>query len=93
MAGNGSAVLFLDSLDFFVDEERLTVTDLLREAAEVPGMSVIATARRDFGIAEPSWLPTEVVNQLGAAEPVVIDELSELKLKNCEMPLHNCGHY
>jgi len=77
MAGDGSAVLFLDSLDFFDDEERLTVTDLLREAARVPGMSVIATARRDFGIAEPSWLPADVVNQLGAAEPVVIDELSE----------------
>jgi hypothetical protein len=70
-------VLFLDNLDFFDDEERLTAIDLLREAAKIPGMSVIATARRDFGVAEPSWLPADVIGQLGQAKPVVIDELSD----------------
>ena len=77
LAASGSGVLFLDNLDFYAPEERLTALDLVREAAKVPGMSVIATARRDFGVLEPSWLPGEVINQLGRAEPVVIDELSE----------------
>jgi hypothetical protein len=77
LAASGSGVLFLDNLDFYAPEERLTALDLVREAAKVPGMSVIATARRDFGVLEPSWLPGEVINQLGRAELVVIDELSE----------------
>jgi hypothetical protein len=77
IAGDGSAVLFVDNLDFYDDEERLTVIDLLREAAKVPGMSVIVAARRDFGVGEPCWLPADVINQLGRAEPVVIDELSD----------------
>jgi hypothetical protein len=77
LAANGGGVLFLDNLDFFDDEERLTAIDLLREAAKIPGMSVMATARRDFGVGEPSWLPEEVIGQLGRAKPVVIDELSD----------------
>jgi hypothetical protein len=59
------------------EEERLTVIDLVREAAKVPGMAVIATARRDFGAAEPSWLPAGALDDLGRAEPVIIDELSD----------------
>lgn len=43
----------------------------------VSGMSVIATARRDFGVVEPSWIPADVIDRLGRAEPVVIDELSD----------------
>jgi hypothetical protein len=77
LAADGGGVLFLDNLDFFDDEERLTAIDLLREAAKIPGMSIIATARRDFGVGEPSWLPAEVIGQLGRAKPVVIDELSD----------------
>lgn len=77
LAANGGGVLFLDSLDFFDDEERLTAIDLLRESATVPGMSVIATARLDFGGVEPSWLPADAISQLGRAEPVVIYELSD----------------
>ena len=77
LASDGGGVLFLDNLDFFEEEERLTAIDLLRESAKIPGMSVIATARRDFAVAEPSWLPADVIDQLGRAEPVVIYELSE----------------
>lgn len=77
LAGSGSAVLFVDSLDFFGEAERLTVIDLVREAATVPGMSVIVTARRDFGVAEPNWLPADALDKLGRAEPIIIDELSE----------------
>jgi len=77
LAGDGSATLFLDSLDFYGEEERRTVVDLVREAAKVPGFSVIATARRDFASTEPSWLPADVLDQLGRTQPVVIDELSD----------------
>jgi hypothetical protein len=81
LAASGGVVLFLDNLDFFGQEERLTAIDLLREAANVPGVSVIATCRRDFGVLEPSWLPPEVLNQLRSPEPVVIDELSETEIE------------
>ncbi len=77
LAASGGALLFVDGLDFFGAEERLTVIDLVREAATVPGVSVIVTARRDFGIAEPNWLPSESLDKLGRAEPVVIDELND----------------
>jgi hypothetical protein len=77
LAGSGSAIVFVDGLDFFGPDERLTVIDLVREAATVPGMSVVVTARRDFGVAEPNWLPEEVLDKLGRAEPIIIEELSD----------------
>jgi hypothetical protein len=77
LAGDGGAVLFIDNLDFFDDGERRTVVDLVREAASVPGFFVIVTARRNFGVEEPNWLPPEALDRLGRAEPIVIGELSE----------------
>ncbi|MDP1947074.1 MAG: ATP-binding protein [Nitrospirota bacterium] len=76
LAADGGAVLFVDNLDFFEDEERRTVVDLVREAAGIPGFAVIVTARRNFGVEEPSWLPPDVLDRLGRAEPIMIDELS-----------------
>ena len=81
LAGDGGAVLFLDNLDFFNDGERKTVIDLVRDAAKVPGFAVIATGRRDFGVEEPSWLPSDALEALGRAEPVVIGDLSESELE------------
>jgi hypothetical protein len=52
LAASGGGTLFIDSLDSYGVEERLTVIDLVLEAARVPGIFVIATARRDFGVAE-----------------------------------------
>jgi len=80
MAVDGGAVLFLDSLDFFSEQERLTVIDLVREVVKIPGMSIIATARREFGVSEPSWVPVDLIDQLGRALPVVIDELSAMEV-------------
>jgi hypothetical protein len=80
VALNGGAILFLDGLDFFDAEERLTVIDLLREVANIPTMSVIATARREFGNSEPSWVPTDVIDQLGPAQTIIIDELSSTEV-------------
>jgi hypothetical protein len=69
LAGNGAAVLFVDNLDFFNQDERRTVDDLVREAATIPGFAVIATARRNFGVEEPNWLPAEALDRLGCADP------------------------
>jgi hypothetical protein len=77
LAGSGSVVLFVDGLDFFGTDERLTVIDLVREAATIRGMSVVVTARLDFGTTEPNWLPSEALDKLGHAQPVIIEELSD----------------
>jgi hypothetical protein len=77
LASDGGAALFIDNLDSFSDEERRTVNDLVRAAADVPGVSVVATARRNFGAEEPSWLDAVAVKALGAVPPVVIEELSK----------------
>jgi hypothetical protein len=80
LASDGGAALFIDNLDSFSDEEQRTVNDLVRAAADVPGISVLATARRNFGVEEPSWLDSDAVKALGAASPVVIEELSEAEI-------------
>ena len=76
MASSGGATLFLDGIDYFTEQQRPTVEDLVREAARVPGFSVVVTARRDFGIEEPNWLPEDALDQLGRAEPVLVGELN-----------------
>lgn len=80
IAAGGGATLFIDNLDLFNDEERRTVVDIIREAAGVPGFSVIVTARRNFGIEEPNWLPAEILDRLGRAEPVMINELTDAEV-------------
>ena len=77
---NGGAVFFIDNLDFFGSDERRTVIDLVREAGEIPGYAVVTTARRNFGVDEPSWLPIDVINRLGRADPIMIGELSEAEV-------------
>jgi hypothetical protein len=77
LAASGSAILFIDGMDFFGAEERLTAIDLVREAALIPGMSVVVTARRDFDTAEPNWLPVAALDKLGRAKPVIIGELND----------------
>jgi hypothetical protein len=77
LAADGGAVLFIDNLELFNEAERRTVVDLLREAANVPGFAVISTARRNFGVEESSWLPSDAIEQLGHADPIVVSELSD----------------
>jgi len=80
LAIDGGALLFIDNLDLFGNEERTTVVDLVREAANVSGLAVIATARRNFGIEEPSWLPADALDRLGRAEPIIIGELTDVEV-------------
>jgi len=81
LATDGGAIVFLDNLDSFSDEERLTVVDVIRDAARVPGVSVLATARTEFGLEEPSWLPVEALDALNRAPAVTIDALSKTEIE------------
>jgi len=58
---------FIDSLDFYSDEERRTVIDLIRAAAKVPGCVGSSPRAPEFGVVEDSWLPAAVLDQLGRA--------------------------
>ncbi len=77
---DGAAALFVDNLDSFDEGERRTVNDLVREAVDIPGLSVVVTTRRNFGDDEPSWLPKNAVDALRRAPPVVIDDLSSAEV-------------
>jgi hypothetical protein len=80
LAASGGAILFIDNLDRFAEDERLTVVDLVRAASTVPGVSVIATARDGFGVDEPSWLPADALDRLVRAAPITIGELSDAEI-------------
>lgn len=77
LAGDGGAVLFIDGVDIFEDEDKkTTVRDLVRAAASVTNFSVVVTARSGFGKDEPSWLPKDALDALGRAPAVLIDGLN-----------------
>lgn len=80
IAISGCATLFLDGVDFFGESERATASDLVREAAALPGFSVVVTARHAFGADEPNWLPAEAIEQLGRAPTVIVDELTDAEI-------------
>ena len=80
MAGSGSTTIFLDGLDFFSQEERTTVRDLVREAAKIRDIALIVTARSDFGRGdEPNWLPDKALATLRHAD-VHVNELNETEV-------------
>lgn len=81
LANDGGAILFIDNLDFFNDEEQLTVVDLVREASSVPGIAVVATARQGFGIEEPTWLPAEALERLKPTPAIEINGLSKAEIE------------
>jgi hypothetical protein len=74
---SGSAILFIDNLDFFGPDAQKTVIDFVRTAVSVPGITVIATARADFALTESNWLPKEELAVLGKAAPVFIPDLDD----------------
>ena len=81
LANDGGATIFVDNLDSFSAEEKLTVVDVVGEASIVPGFAVVATARREYGIDEPSWLPSDALERLGQTEPITIGELSKAEVE------------
>lgn len=98
LANDGSATIFVDNLDSFSTEERLTVVDVVGEASVVPGVAVVATARREFGIDEPNWLPSDALARLGQTDPITIGELSKVEIEQLKVtdpslaPLLMDGH-
>lgn len=80
LAADGGGYLFIDNLDFFSEEEKTTVKDLVREAASVPGMIVIATARMRLSAEYVDWLPSDALDKLGRGDPVLVDELVESEI-------------
>ncbi len=98
LANDGGATIFVDNLDSFSTEERLTVVDVVGEASVVPGVAVIATARREFGIDESSWLPSDALARLGQTDPITIGELSKVEIEQLKVadpslaPLLTDGH-
>ncbi len=98
LANDGGATIFVDNLDSFSTEERLTVVDVVGEASVVPGVAVVATARREFGIDEPSWLPSDALARLGQTDPITIGELSKVEIEQLKVtdpslaPLLTDGH-
>lgn len=81
LANDGGATIFVDNLDSFSVEERQTVVDVVGEASFVPGVAVVATARPEFGIEEPNWLPSDALTRLTQTEPITIDELSKAEVE------------
>ena len=84
LASDGGGWLFIDNLDFFEEGEQKTINDLLRAAANVPGFTVVATARERFGLDDASWLDASALTVLGRAKPVIVgpiedDELEQLR--------------
>ena len=81
LANDGGATIFVDNLDSFSVEERLTVVDVIGEASLVPGVAVVATARPEFGVDEPSWLPNDALARLVRTEPITIGQLSKAEIE------------
>jgi hypothetical protein len=81
LANEGGATIFVDNLDSFSAEERLTVVDIVGEASVVAGVAVVATARPEFGIDEPNWLPGDALARLGQTDPITIGELSKAEIE------------
>ncbi len=80
LTASGSSTLFIDSIDFFEESERATVRDLVSEAAEIPGLNVVVTARESFGTDEPNWLPSQAIEKLRPTSVHII-ELTESEIE------------
>lgn len=84
LAADGTAILFIDNLDLFSPEEQATANDLVREASNIPGFSVVVTARRAFGTESPTWLPQDALDQFGRSPAIVINELDDEEVEEIE---------
>ncbi len=92
LAGDGGATIFVDNLDLFTPEERKTVVDLIRAACDIPGLFIVATARKTFGSEEPSWIPASVLEQLGGASTAVISELNDVEIEELRLAAPRLSH-
>lgn len=91
LANDGGAALFVDNLDFFSDEERLTVVDLVNEASLVPGVVLITTCRHKVDFEEPSWLPSEAIERFGGTISIEIDGLRKAEIEQLKIAAPSLG--
>ena len=73
----GEALLLIDNLDRFSEDDLTTVRDIVREAATVPGLKVLATSRRPLDPDAPRWLHEHDLKPFRPGAPLQIGELSE----------------
>ncbi len=81
IAAAGGGVLFIDSLEMFVDAGRIrTVNDVLREISRIDGFSVFATSRTGYGDDGDDWLAEDALNDFGSRATVEVGELEEAEV-------------
>ena len=85
---SGATIVFIDSLDFFADAEQTTVKDIVRFAAGMPNIWVVATARAEFAKTEPNWLPSDALTSLRQTNPVLIEELDDTEVSELKERAH-----
>lgn len=78
LAMGGGGLVLIDNVEGFSAKERATVVDLVNAAADVAGVSVVVTARPEFGTDDqPNWLPETALDRLGRTPVVLIEELTD----------------
>ena len=78
LAASGGGLVVIDGLEMFTDPgTQLTVNQLLREAAAVPGFAVIATARATEAGGGDRWIHDDVIEAFGGVHPVTVGELTD----------------
>jgi hypothetical protein len=78
LAASGGGLVVVDGLEMFTDPgTQLTVNQLLREAAAVPGFAVLATARGAEADGGNRWIRDDVIEAFGGVHPVTVGELTE----------------
>ncbi len=76
----GDGILLIDNIDRFSESERLTVMDIVSEAAGTAGLKVLATARRPLDLNSPRWLNAAKYVEFNVGSPVQIDDLTDFEI-------------
>ena len=78
LAASGGGLIVIDGLEMFADlGRRRTVNELLREAATVPGFTVVAAARSNDDVSTNRWIADDVIDAFGGIQSVSIGELTD----------------
>lgn len=76
LAASGGGLIMVDGLEMFTDPgTQRTVNQMLREAAAVPGFSVVATARPTVSAGRDRWIDDDVIDAFGGVQLVTVGEL------------------
>jgi hypothetical protein len=82
LAASGGGLIVIDGLEMFADlGRRRTVNELLREAATVPGFTVVAAARSNDAVNTNRWIADDVIDAFGGIQSVSVGELTDEEVK------------